>query len=256
MSDFGLSDPYVGQMKASILSFKKDIQIIDLTHFIPAQSIDIASRVLEASWSYFPKGSIHLAVIDPGVGSDRDQLLAFWKGHYFIAPDNGILSFLPEEAEVWKLPKKHAFLRHSSATFEGRDVFAKMAGALIIEGYSFYKSFSRAVDIKRLLKTPHSLAGISQPIRSSIFYFDHFGNALLALKDRELSHLEGLSEAAVEISSHHLPIKRCYNDVRVGEALALFNSLGYLELAVNQGSAREVLNLEVGQTATLKYTKA
>ena len=132
-TDFGYSDPFVGIMKGAILCIAPDLQIVDLNHGIPPQDIRAAALNLAASVDYFPQGTIHVAVVDPGVGSERRPILIHSAGHYFVGPDNGVFSFALKDNQsslIVHLSNEAYFLQPKSRTFHGRDIFAPVAAHL------------------------------------------------------------------------------------------------------------------------------
>ena len=131
-TDFGYSDPFVGQMKGVMLSINPDLKIVDITHDIESHCIEDASFVLYNSYKYFPEGTIHVVVVDPGVGSSRRAIILKVEGHYFVMPDNGLISYVVKDKyfKAVKIENKKYILRAESPTFQGRDVFAPVSAWL------------------------------------------------------------------------------------------------------------------------------
>jgi S-adenosylmethionine hydrolase len=245
-SDFGLRDPFVGVMKGRILEAAPTARIVDLTHEIVAHWPAEAGFWIARSYTYFPRGTVHVAVVDPGVGTTRDIAVAELDGHVFLAPDNGLL------AEV--AARSGAVLRHlrndllpslgvdrPSATFHGRDIFAPVAAALATSRVS-PDHIGRRVDAL----VP---AWVDEPqvererVSGVVITIDHFGNLLTNI-DRAL--IDGFVDPVVHAGHLLLPLRRTYGDMRPGDALALINSFGVVEIAVAEGRAADALGLSRG----------
>jgi len=246
-SDFGLQDPFVGVMKGVILARHPEARIVDLTHDILAHWPAEAGFWLLRSFEYFPQGSIHLAVVDPGVGTARDVLLVESKGHYFLAPDNGLLAPIVERdrsagCRRVQLEKLAAlgFARPSS-TFHGRDIFAPLA-ALLASGQIKVVDISEPVTsiVPAWVDEPEVAAEV---INGVVITIDHFGNLLTNIDERLL---EGWVEPRVHAGKTTLSLRRTYGEARPGEPLALINSFGVLEIAVAEGRAADRLGLSRG----------
>ena len=178
ITDFGLEDTYVGIMKGVILNINPNVQIVDLTHKIRPQSIKQASFLLKSAYGFFPKGTIHVAVVDPGVGSERRPLLVKTPNFFFIAPDNGILELIyqTEPVQVFHLSNPKYFLPEISATFHARDVFAPIAGYLSL-GKTCEELGIEVYDFQRLEWPLPKVENNS--LKGEVIYIDHFGNCLL-----------------------------------------------------------------------------
>ena len=243
-TDFGWSDEYVGAMKGVIHTIAPHARIVDITHGIPPHDVDRAAFALKCVHRFFPAGTIHVAVVDPGVGTDRAALLVSTEHHRFLAPDNGLLQYVLDsypEAAVFKLTNPEFFLRPESGTFHGRDVFAPAAAHL-----------STGVPPERLgVRFNGPTRGtVPRPvveggtIRGQILFFDGFGNAVTDIDAAMLS--EG-TVAEVRVGRTVLSgIVRTYGDARPGESAAVVGSHGHLEIAVNRGSAQAFLGLSRG----------
>lgn len=222
LTDFGAQDPYVGIMKGVILGICPEARIVDLTHQVIPYQIRQAAFLLEQSWPYFPAGSIHVVVVDPGVGTSRRPLLFEAGGHYFIGPDNGVFSLLNptavQELEVTTPP--------TSNTFHGRDIFAPAAARL---------ANGEAVGTPA---TDHVRLEIDA---ATVLHIDHFGNVITGLRAHEVQSL----------TVNGIPIQHraaTYSDAPAGELILIEGSSGYIEIALNQGSAAERLGIRVGST--------
>ena len=247
LTDFGLSDSYVAQMKGVILSQHPDARLIDITHQVPPQDILYASRSLANAWSYFPKGTIHMVIVDPAVGTKRDRLVVESKGHFFVAPDNGCLSFLgfDPSTKFYKINLQNIKVQNPSFTFEGRDVFAPAVNALLAG--SRPGDMGQVTQHIREINFPKPLVH-QDHIEGEIISFDHYGNMVTNIT-RDL-----VGDLAYQIQVGNImvgKIAKTYADMTPGELLALINSSGYLELSVSGGSAKEKFNFSRGQKVKL-----
>jgi S-adenosylmethionine hydrolase len=238
-TDFGYQDPFVGIMKGVIAAINPQVQIIDLSHGVPAQNILAAALILQHSIRYFPAGTIHVVVVDPGVGSARRPILLELDGSFFIGPDNGVLSLALERKQpnhVIELSNLEFQLQPTSATFHGRDVFAPVAAhlSLGIPPTEFGKSLDTFVTLfmPQLVRSEHSVQG-------EIIYIDGFGNLFTNIRARDVTGLPReqlrISLAQVEIGA----LVANYAAVSQGEFSCIFNSWGLLEIALNQGNAAQ-----------------
>jgi S-adenosylmethionine hydrolase len=251
-SDFGLRDPFVGVMKGRILSRYPSAQIVDLTHDILAHWPAEAGFWLSRAFHYFPVGSVHVAVVDPGVGTARKIALVQADGHRFLAPDNGLLAPVVQRAqqcEVWHLKPERLSplgIGRVSATFHGRDIFAPLAAELV----------SGRTELRDLGEPCGELvpAWVDDPVETpgrvqgSVITIDHFGNLLSNI---DAQQLEGWLEPLVRVGHCRLPLRRTYGEVRPGEAVALINSFGVIEVAVAEGRAVDVLGVSRGAPITV-----
>ncbi|MBI5241996.1 MAG: SAM-dependent chlorinase/fluorinase [Elusimicrobia bacterium] len=228
LSDFGLRDSYVGVMKGVILGFQPKAVIVDLCHELPPQDVDAAAFSLRVSTRYFPKGSLFVCVVDPGVGSRRRIIWARTAGQQFLAPDNGSLGWLKDPVlECRSLENSGLWLPELSATFHGRDIFAPVAGRLAA-GLKPERLGPEAADIQdNPFPQPRSDA---KGVHGSLLLIDRFGNAVTNLSP---SHVA--SRGMVVFKGRRLPLRHHYTEVQPGEALALIGSSGYLELSIRNG---------------------
>jgi S-adenosylmethionine hydrolase len=248
ITDFGLSDPYVGMMKGVILSLNPEARLVDITHQVGTGAILQASRILSETHPFFPKGSVHVAVVDPGVGSRR-RLIALRAGeHFFVGPDNGIFWPMIDaagSASIVELTESRFFLPSITRTFHGRDVFAPVAAHL-----------SLGVDLEEMgrpISDPTPLH-IPEPYRKGdtllgqILQVDHFGNLITNIGARELARFLGSDQAEVQVGRLRVQgLRRIYADVEEGRPLALINSSNVLEIAVNLGRASAYMGVESGE---------
>ena len=245
LTDFGTRDVYVGVMKGVIAGIAPQSMIIDLTHEVPPQDVVQASVLLHTAWPYFPRGSIHVVVVDPGVGTSRRALLVEADGHFFIGPDNGVFTPVFEntpEHQVRSLEASRYALSRKSNTFHGRDVFAPAAAWLAqgVPNEAFGPLIDDPIQLQwpRVKKTPDGWQG-------EILGIDHFGNLITNLNRDELT-IRPDQQWSLSIADHLLDGKKTYGDAKRGELLALVGGAGFIEVAVNGGSARDVLGVGKG----------
>lgn len=253
-TDFGHKGPFVAVMKAVMLGRCPNASIIDFTHEIPVHWPPEAGFWLRRAYAYFPKGTIHVAVVDPGVGTERDILIAEVDGHFFLAPDNGLLAPVLENAPDKKvfrlnLPALTACmdLPEPSATFHGRDIFAPVAAELLA-GRVTPEDIGETVGDW----TPSQ---IDDPVVSrnlisgTIITVDTFGNLISNI---DADTLGDKSQAVVEIAGRKLSLSTTYGRHAPGEYLALINSFGVVEVARSEGSASETLGLGRGAPVRIR----
>jgi S-adenosylmethionine hydrolase len=246
LSDFGTRDEYVGVVKGVILTVAPQVTIVDIAHHIAPRDVPAAADMLAAAFPYFPSGSVHLAVVDPGVGSARRIVCAEAAGHRLLAPDNGLLTrVLAEHAvqRVHQVTNTRFFRVPVSPTFHGRDIFAPVAGHLAQGGDM--AELGPALDpagLQRLdLRIPR-WAPDRRRIEGSVTAVDRFGNLITNITRRDLELLAGGAGGPgalrIRIGPHRLAgLAPCYAGVPPGHPLAVIGSRGRLEIAVNGGSA-------------------
>jgi hypothetical protein len=246
ITDFGLIDGYVASMKGVILGIAPDAKIVDITHYIEPQSILQASIVLATCTDYFPENTIHVAVVDPGVGTDRALLAVRARKQIFLAPDNGLLGFMLDkctECEIRNIENRELYLPRVSATFHGRDILAPVA-AHLAAGVPF-EDVGRIADQyqKNTFPYPVIKGGV---LRGQIVYRDHFGNLMTNITAEDLKMFD-LEKIEVRTGYSHIKgLSKAYSDVEKGELLCLFGSAGYLEIALREGSAADKLRFPIG----------
>ncbi len=221
LTDFGHRDPYVGVMKGQIYKSCPQATVIDLTHMVPPQDLTAAAFLLVKNYRWFPPGTVHLVVVDPGVGSARKAVAAKIGGHYFVAPDNGVLHWVLEQGKLegavaLPVPER------ASSTFHGRDLFAP-AAARLAAGQALGQLGSELQELKRFSEVP-------EPTR--VVWIDHFGNLVTRVERTE-------ALAAVTLDGIRLPLVRTYAEVEPGQPLALWGSDEQLEISVRDGSAAD-----------------
>jgi S-adenosylmethionine hydrolase len=255
LTDFGTRDEYVGLMKGVILTINPSVTIVDITHQIDSQDIVQAAYAIHSAYRYFPAGSVHLIVVDPGVGTGRSLLALEMRKQYFVAPDNGVLTILFNEEAVTsliRLTNSNFFLETVSRTFHGRDIIAPV-GAHITQGVDLHKlgdeiAPANAVWLENL--QPRTLD--TGEITGTVVTVDHFGNLISNIDYQMLVQVDlsgQKKKIRIEIGSHTIyGIFQTYEDGRPNTPLALIGSRGYLEVAVNQGNAAQILNARKGDT--------
>jgi S-adenosyl-L-methionine hydrolase (adenosine-forming) len=230
LTDFGTRDGYVAAMKGIIASIAPAAIIDDATHDIPQGDILAAAFALRRYWRHYPKQTVHLVVVDPGVGTERGAIAMEADGRYFVGPDNGVFTFIPADHVVeLEVPAQ------SSHTFHGRDVFAPAAARLLAG--SKLSELGKETFVRVALEIPQPHAGSGEVIA-----VDRFGNVITNLT----------SPGDVTINGEVIRLRKTYGDVDVGQLLALINSDGLLEIAVRNGSAAETLGVSRGALVELR----
>jgi len=251
LTDFGSQDYFAGAMKGVILSVNPNAQIIDITHEIPPQDIHAAAFNLLASYKDFPAGTIHTAVVDPGVGSRRRPLLIEVAKQFFVGPDNGIFSWVCEREGNWRAIQltNEQFFRHPvSDTFHGRDVFAPVAGALS-NGTSTEKFGDEVNDIVQLESLTPKVT--ESQVEGRIIHIDRLGNCITNLTSDHVSRDSFVSGVRLVVNGREITSLRRFfvqvNDDK-DDLFCVFGSSGFVEIAIRNSSAANVLNAERGDS--------
>ena len=264
LTDFGLADSYVGVMKGVMVGINPDLSLVDLTHDVAPQDILQGAFLLGTAWRYFPTGTIHLAVVDPGVGTGRRALLVEGRGHIFLAPDNGLLSFVllreetdhlpfqpyqvsvPEGFRAYVLTNASYWHHPVSDTFHGRDIFAPVAGHL---------SVGLAAD--RVGESVDSMTRLAIPVPQwrenrlvgHVLHIDRFGNVVTNVSEQTLPG----GNQGVEVEVGGSSVRGLVSSYAEGEGLvALIGSHDYLEIAMTNGSAARSLETKVGDEVVVR----
>ena len=252
LTDFGTKDYFVGAMKGAILSINENVHLVDITHEIEPQDIASAGFNLLACYRNFLIGTIFVAVVDPGVGSERRAILVETEEYFFIAPDNGLLSFVfnsRKEFRVFELTNRKFFAENISSTFHGRDVFAPVA-AHLSQGVSASEFGDEITDFVRFDENePRRLD--DDEIEAEIIAIDRFGNLITNLKREDLPE-----KFVLEIGGRRIEkLQSYFAEDEEGEIFMIFGSAGFLEIAVFQDSAKNVLEARSGQKILVKVVK-
>jgi len=248
-TDFGLTDPYVAEIKGVIFQRNPTAQIIDLTHAIAPQDIMGGALTIYSSYQYFPLGTVHLIVVDPGVGSDRALLAARGDNYTFVAPDNGILSlFLKNNLlqSIHRIKNKSLFRQRISSTFHGRDIMGPVAAELA-QGLNL-KEVGPVVDPRSCVCLNCSSSSWKDGVLcGKVIHIDHFGNIRTSITRDDLGFDPLLSFEHLEIKGQVINVlSSCYSQHPPGEILALIDSGGFVEIAVCQGNAAVILAVHPG----------
>ena len=239
-TDFGVNDHFVGTMKGVILGIAPKARMVDITHGIAPFQVAEAAFEIEQAWRFFPRGSVHAVVVDPGVGSDRRPILVSAGGHYFVGPDNGVFSLIYREKHAVREMTNVKFrLAHVSRTFHGRDIFAPAAAHLALG--------AKPAQFGKLVKDAHTLAAL-EPVklarswRGIVIKADRFGNLVTNF---HVHQFPDVKTSPIELRIAGRKLRRfalTYSDATPGELVVLVGSSGYLEISANQGSAAQMLS--------------
>jgi S-adenosyl-L-methionine hydrolase (adenosine-forming) len=248
-TDFGTSDSYVAQMKGAVLTINPEAQVIDVTHAIAPQDIRCAAAIVADVAESFPKGTIHVAVVDPGVGTARALIAVEATGQRFLAPDNGLLARLLRRhapSRIHRLTEQRFWREPVSATFHGRDILAPVAAHWSL-GVDIAR-FGPPIDPERLVPLAQSVVRCaSNELVGEIELIDAFGNCISNITRADFPADHVPAECRIEIVGRLIAgVSRCYGEHPVGSALALIGSSGNLEVAVAQGHAAQTLHVQPG----------
>ena len=245
MTDFGTSDHFVGVMKGVILNINQKVRIVDITHAVPPQDVHGAAFLINSTYRYFPDGTIHVVVVDPGVGGRRRAIICQTGTAYFVCPDNGILSYVlgnDTAHRVVALDNADYWLSEVSNTFHGRDIFAPVA-AHLSRGISL-RQFGDAVN--NVVRLPVHIPQVTKTtIVGSVIWIDQFGNLITNLTSAMLESFGMDNGYVIRAGSAEICQLNCaYAESEKGKCLAIIGSSGYMEISVNQGNAAQVLGLK------------
>lgn len=254
-TDFGLQDYYVSSMKAVILGIAPDVRMVDISHEIPSQDIMAGSWVIKNSAMLFPPETVHVVVVDPGVGTDREAIALQVGDQYFIGPDNGIFSILTEQKEyrAVKLTNRNYWGEKNSSTFHGRDIFAPVAAHL-----------SKGIALEELGEPISKLVTYrwAQPIADKdglqgwIIHIDKFGNLITNLSAELIGEVIGNRKIKIYVGNTILDeIVTTFGSVLEGEPVAFIGSSGMLEIGINKGNAKEMLGVQKGAQISMVLQK-
>jgi S-adenosylmethionine hydrolase len=250
LTDFGLRDHFVAAMKGVMLGLNPDIQFVDISHLVPQQDIHSGAFLLGQAYSCFPAGTIHLAVVDPGVGTARKVLAATAGGSFFVAPDNGILSYVQKGSEdfhAYEVTAEHYFRKPVSRTFHGRDVFAPVA-AWISRDIPLHQLGSE-LDNPVQLTIPAPARVKEGLIQAAILAVDHYGNLITNLTPGYLPEFDPSKPLPFRILAGKKEITSCYNtyaEGQQGEVFLIEGSTGFVEISMRGAPAAAALGLKSG----------
>ena len=255
-TDFGLADSYVGTIKGVILGIAPDARIVDITHDISPQNTHQAAYIVQTFPGYFPLGTIHMVIIDPTVGSERRAIVLGTPEAIFVAPDNGVLTYVwraalerwgPEACRVVELAERRFWLPRVSSTFHGRDIFAPVV-AHLARGTALEALGPRLPRLQEAdLEQPTD--GRTGGMVGRIIHIDHFGNCITNITPMHLEQYGMGAQIVVQIIDQRIAgLSQTFSDVAVGALAALIGSTERLELAVRNGSAAQTLGVGIGDT--------
>ncbi|MEQ9308274.1 MAG: SAM-dependent chlorinase/fluorinase [Balneolaceae bacterium] len=254
-TDFGLQDHYVSAMKAVILGIVPEARLIDVSHEIPAQDIMAGAWVIRNSAFLYPPESVHLVVVDPGVGTDRNPIVLKIEDQYFVGPDNGIFSLLYKEFKykAYKLNNSKYWRKDRSRTFHGRDIFAPVAAHI-----------SNGVDLKELGEPIKDLVnyhwavplGDKDGLQGWVIHIDRFGNLITNISEDLLENTAGRRKVKIYVGNTIIDhLVNTFGDVEPGEPVAFIGSSGMLEVGINKGNAAKMLSVDKGAQISLVLQK-
>ncbi len=255
-TDFGTADHYAGTMKGVILNVNPNAQVIDICNSVQSYDLLDGALTIAQSYRYFPSGTVHVVVVDPGVGSTRRPLLVTTERHYFVAPDNGVLSLVYDREErlvVRHVTAEHYFLQPISRTFHGRDIFAAVAGWLS-KGVEPAKFGDTVPDFVRFAAPRAKMDG-PQQVRGLILKVDKFGNLITNISEEEAPQLFAgvpvpfrMNVGKAEITT----VRGSFSEGRAGEVFAIVGSMGLLEIASNRSAASHLTGAGKGAEVILR----
>ena len=256
-SDFGINSNYPAQMKAVVLSIAPDALLIDITHNISKHNIIGGAYVLQTTVPYFPDGSVHLCVVDPGVGSKRRGIIIVTKTQILVGPDNGLLTPVAKKLapfQVYEIKNRNFMLKKISDTFQGRDIFAPVA-AHILNGVLFEEVGPMIHDYIDLNLEETELT--DKYVSGRVLYIDDFGNIISNISKHMLQkYLEIGKKVKIYIGKNRkeIPFVKTYSDVKKGAFLIANSSSGYLEISANQIKASDILKVKLGEKIKIKFS--
>jgi S-adenosylmethionine hydrolase len=240
-TDFGIADGYVGAMKGVVYDIAPNSQVVDITHLVPPQDIAAGAFAMYSACRFFPEGTVHVGVVDPGVDSERRGIVVETQRFVFVGPDNGLFSPFYETEQIWRIVaiENPDFKRSVvSATFHGRDVFAPV-GAHLLQGVSCDVVGQEIddpvkLDLWSVVENAYELVG-------RVVNIDHFGNAVTMMSRTRISEALGDGQVQIVVGENHFEkICHTYAEVETGHSLVLYGSLDTLEISVSGGSAAKV----------------
>jgi S-adenosyl-L-methionine hydrolase (adenosine-forming) len=253
LTDFGSSDYFVGAMKGVILSINPQATIVDITHEIPPQDIETGAFNLLSCYRNFPDGTIHVAVVDPGVGSDRRAIVVECADQLFVGPDNGLFSWICERESDWsatQVTTRKFFRKPVSNTFHGRDIFAPVAAALSA-GHSPHEFGGSLTDIVQLSSLEPTFN--ENTIEGRIIHIDRFGNCVTNFTRQTLESRGPAASWRLLLNDGRIDsLRDFFSEAKTDEAFAIVGSAGFIEICVRNDSAAKLLNVQRGQRVELR----
>ena len=249
-TDFGLNDHFVGAMKGVLLETAPDAQIVDISHAVQPFDILDGALTISQAYTYFPAGTVHMVVVDPGVGTARRPIILTGDRHLFVAPDNGVLSLVYDREErisVRHVTAEHYFLQPRSSTFHGRDIFSPVA-AYLAKGVDPGRFGEEIGDFVRF-GVPRPKPVDEHTLRGIVLKVDRFGNLITNITPADAPWLFGGARSTFKIGIGKGQVTRIcanYSEGAPGEAFGILGSMGFLEIATNRGSAQQLLGAGKG----------
>ena len=254
-TDFGLNDHFVGTMKGVILNVVPEAEIVDISHAVQPFDVLDGALTIAQSYSYFPTATVHVVVVDPGVGTARRPIIASSEQHHFVAPDNGVLSLIyarEERMHVRHVTSQHYFQQPVSNTFHGRDIFAPVAAYLAKRVDS--EKFGEIVDDYVRFNAPRPKPVDARTMRGVVLKVDRFGNLITNITPQDVPMLFQQNPPAFKIvvgKREIGEIKSAYSEGEPGEIFAILGSMGYVEISTNRGSAAQAIGVGKGTEVSI-----
>jgi S-adenosylmethionine hydrolase len=254
-TDFGTNDHFVGAVKGVILDIVPEAAIVDITHAIQAFDVLDGAIAISQTYSYFPTGTVHMVVVDPGVGTTRRPIIASSDGYHFVAPDNGVLSMVyakEERIHVRHVTSEHYFRQPVSNTFHGRDVFAPIAAYLakMVDSHKFGDEIEDYVKFA----APRPKLAAENRLRGVVLKVDRFGNLITNLTPQDAPSLFGANPSAFKIvvgTKEITEIRSAYAEGAPGEVFGILGSMGYLEIVANRAAAAQLTGAGKGSEVSI-----
>ncbi len=254
-TDYGTSDHFVAVMKGVILSINPDVNLVDITHGVLPHDILDGALAIGQTFKYFPPKTVHVVVVDPGVGTERRPILVAGDQHYFVAPDNGVLSSVYDQSEAlyaWHIISEHYFRQPVSKTFHGRDIFAPVAAWLTKSWQS--SAFGEPIaDFVRFSIPKPKVAG--NTVKGTVLRADHFGNLITNVTPEDAPALVTPNgNLSISVGNGKITkVVTTFADGPTGEPVGIIGSTGYLEISVNKGNASRTLGVGRGAEVTVEF---
>jgi S-adenosylmethionine hydrolase len=257
LTDFGEKDHYVASMKGVILKINPQCALVDITHEVRPHDIQEGAFILANAYSYFPKGTIHLSIVDPGVGGMRQPVLLVTQNYFFVGPDNGLFTFIAQRAKVKQvvvLTREKYFLPKVSTTFHGRDIFAPVAAYLSLgirpNAFGYKTSALKKLRYQKPIIKEGKLSG-------EVFHIDTFGNLVSNIDEEKFFRFIGGRPFVIQIGRTVIrSLKKGYWEGKKGEKIALIGSGGFLEISIREGNAQKILKVKRGSQVVVSVVSS